>query len=75
MLYEDDAPLAAGFNNNSGQAAVEPGEAPEPLAYRDRLETIGSLPGSVKPGPTTRSKAARGEYSGGFVLSGPLCDR
>ena len=23
VLYEDDAPLAAGFNNNSGQAAVD----------------------------------------------------
>jgi uncharacterized protein len=31
----------------TGQAAVEPGEAPEPLAYRDRLETIGSLPGML----------------------------
>lgn len=28
VLYEDDAPLAAGFNNNSGQAAVEFGLAP-----------------------------------------------
>jgi uncharacterized protein len=31
----------------SGELAVEPGEAPEPLAYADRLETIGSLPGML----------------------------
>jgi uncharacterized protein len=31
----------------SGELAVEPGEAPEPLPYRDRLDTIGALPGML----------------------------
>jgi uncharacterized protein len=31
----------------SGQLSVEPGEAPEPLGYRDRLDTVASLPGML----------------------------
>jgi uncharacterized protein len=31
----------------SGQLTVEPGEAPEPLAYRDRLDTVAALPGML----------------------------
>jgi uncharacterized protein len=31
----------------SGQLATEPGEAPEVLPYRDRLDTIASLPGML----------------------------
>jgi len=31
----------------SGELAVEPGEAPEPLSYRERLDTIASLPGML----------------------------
>jgi uncharacterized protein len=31
----------------TGELAVEPGEAPETLPYRDRLDTIASLPGML----------------------------
>jgi uncharacterized protein len=31
----------------SGELAVEPGEAPEPLTYADRLDTLGALPGML----------------------------
>jgi uncharacterized protein len=31
----------------TGQVAVEPGEAPETLAYTDRLDTVASLPGML----------------------------
>jgi uncharacterized protein len=31
----------------TGELAVEPGDAPEPLAYRERMDTIASLPGML----------------------------
>jgi uncharacterized protein len=31
----------------TGELAVEPGEAPETLPYRDRLDTVASLPGML----------------------------
>jgi hypothetical protein len=58
------------------RSAASPRIASSTLRRSLRRGSItGSLPGGVKSVTNRRLNTSRGENSGGFVLSGPLCER